>query len=309
MAFMPLTSTLLRPVRRLDAFQQRHPVLAFPVAVWRKLSDDKVGNLAAILTFYAFVSLFPLLLVLTTVLGAVLRSHPSLQESLLKSALADFPVIGDQIKNNIHGIGRSGFGLAAGVVGTVLGATGLARAVQNVMNTLWAIPEDRRPNFAKSWLRSFGLIAVMGLGVLSTSILAGIGEWAGGTRFGPGIRIALLGASLVATMALFWLVMRLATATEVRGRDLTLSAILGGLTWQGMQWVGGFIAAHQLRHASALYGVFGLVLGLIAWLYLQARLVLFGVACDVVRVRREWPRGLLADSAAATDSPAPATDS
>jgi membrane protein len=297
MTLMALISKLLKTVHRLDAFQQRHPVLAFPAAVWHKLSEKKVGNLAALLTFYAFVSLFPLLLVLTTVLGAVLRSNPSLQESLLKSALADFPVIGDQLKTNIHGFGRSGFGLVIGIVGTVLGAFGLAKAAQEVTNSIWDVPEDRRPGFAGAWLRSLGLIAVMGLGVLSTSVLSGIGEWAGGTRFGPGVRVALLAVSLVATMALFWLAMRLATASEVRWRDLWLAAVLGGLTWQGMQWLGGFVAAHQLRHASALYGVFGLVLGLIAWLYLQARMVLFAVACDVVRVRREWPRALFSDPA------------
>jgi uncharacterized BrkB/YihY/UPF0761 family membrane protein len=106
-------------------------------------------------------------------------------------------------------------------------------------------------------------------------------------------------------MALFWLVMRLATAPEVRGRQLALSAVLGGLAWQGMQWLGGVIAAHQLRHASALYGVFGLVLGLIGWLYLQARLLLFAVACDVVRVRGDWPQGLFSEAS----DPAPAADS
>jgi membrane protein len=290
-----LAERLLSPLHRFDAFQQRHRVLAVPVAIWRKLSDRKVGNLAALLTFYAFISLFPLLLVMTTVLGIVLRNDPDLQQRLLNSALVDFPVIGDEIKNNIHGLGRGGLGLAVGIVVTVLGACGFARATQEVANSIWDVPQEHRPGFVPSWLRTFGLIAVMGLGVLSTTILSGIGEWAGGTRFGTGARFILLGASLVATMALFWLVMRLATAPEVRARDLALSALLGGLFWQGMQWLGGFVAAHQLRHASALYGVFGLVLGLIAWLYLQARLMLFAVACDVVRVRKEWPRSMFGD--------------
>jgi membrane protein len=287
-----LLDRLLGPVHRFDAVQQRHHWLAVPVAVWRKLSDAKVGNLAALLTFYAFVSLFPLLLVLTTVLGIVLHGNPDLQNRLLNSALIDFPVLGEQVKSNIHGFGRDGFGLVVAIVATLLGACGLARAAQEVVNTVWGVPQERRPDFVHSWLRTFGLIAVMGLGVLSTTVLSGVGELAGGVRFGTGLRVTLLAVSLVATIALFWLVMRLATATEIHGRQLTLSALLGGTFWQGMQWVGGVIAAHQLSHASALYGTFGLVLGLLAWLYLQGRLILFAVACDVVRVRREWPRSL-----------------
>ena len=299
-----LLDRLLAPVHRFDAVQQRHHWLAVPVAVWRKLSDAKVGNLAALVTFYAFVSLFPLLLVLTTVLGIVLHGNPGLQDRLLNSALIDFPVIGEQIKTNIHGFGRDGFGLAVAIVAPLLGACGLAQAAQEVVNTLWEVPRERRPDFVHSWLRSFGLMAVMGLGVLSTTVLSGVGELAGGVRFGTGLRVTLLVVSLVATIALFWLVMRLATAAEIRGRHLTMSALLGGTFWQAMQWVGGVVAAHQLRHASALYGTFGLVLGLLAWLYLQGRLLLFAVACDVVRVRGEWPRSLFGSAEPRRPEPA-----
>ena len=142
------------------------------------------------------------------------------------------------------------------------------------------------------WLRSLGIIGTMGLGVLSTTALTALGEWASGHIFTAGLRIALLAASFVLTALLFWLGMRTATATEVDARDLRLAAILTTLFWQGLQYLGGFIAAHQLRHASTLYGVFGLVLGLLAWIYLQARLTLIAVTTDVVRARRTWPRSL-----------------
>ena len=289
---MAFLSRLRALADRVDRFQQRHPVLAFPVAVFRELQDMKAGYLGAILTFFAFVSLFPLLLILTTVLGAVLRSNPKLQQDVLNSALVDFPVIGDQLKNNIHDFGRSGPALAISIVFTSIGALGLANAAQYAMNLLWGVPEDRRPKFPQSWLRSVGIIGTMGLGVLSTTAMTALGEWASGTFFPAGLRLALVAASFVLTALLFWLGMRSATAVEVEARDLRLAAILTTVFWQGLQYLGGFIAAHQLAHASTLYGVFGLVLGLVAWIYLQARLTLIAVTTDVVRARRSWPRSL-----------------
>jgi len=289
---MASLSRLRAAARSLDRFQRRHPVLAFPVAVFRELQTMNAGYLGAILTFFAFVSLFPLLLILTTVLGTVLRHNPGLQTRVLDSALVDFPVIGDQLKTNIHGFGRSGLALVVGIVGTVFGALGLANAAQYAINLLWGVPDERRPKFPRSWLRSLGIIATMGLGVLSTTVLTVIGEWSSGTAFSIGLRIALVAASFVLTALLFWLGMRVATAPEVRTRDLRLGAVLTTFFWQGMQYLGGFIAAHQLRHSSALYGVFGLVLGLLAWIYLQARLTLVAITTDVVRARRTWPRSL-----------------
>jgi YihY family inner membrane protein len=277
---------------RIDRFQQRHRVLAFPVAVYRELQVTKANYLGAILTFFAFISLFPLLLILTTVLGAVLRSHPKLQQDVLNSALVDFPVIGDQVKNNIHDFARNGFALAISIVVTAVGALGLANAAQYAMNLLWGVPEVRQPGFPKDWLRSLGIIGTMGLGVLSTTAMTALGELAGGHFFTLGLRIALVAASFVITALLFWLGMRTATAAEVRGRDFRLAAILTTIFWQGLQYLGGFVAAHQLAHATTLYGVFGLVLGLLAWIYLQARLTLVAVTTDVVRTRRTWPRSL-----------------
>lgn len=278
--------------RRLDRFQQRHAVLAFPVAVWRELQKVKAGYLGAILTFFAFISLFPLLLILTTVLGVVLRHYPGIQQRVLNSALVDFPVIGDQLKNNIHGFARNGVGLALSIITTAIGSLGLANAAQYVMNMLWGVPEDRRPGFPMSWLRSFGIIASMGLGVLSTTMLTAVGQWASNRAFDMASRIGLLAASFVLTGLLFWLGLRMATAASVRTRDLFLGALIATVFWQGLQYLGGAIAAHQLRHSSALYGVFGLVLGLVAWIYLLTRLTLIAVATDVVRAHRAWPRSL-----------------
>jgi membrane protein len=282
--------------KSVDEFQQRNHVLAFPVAVWRKFSDDQAGNLAALVAYYAFLSTFPLLLVLVTVLGMVLSGSPRLQQDVLNSALTEFPVIGTQLRQNIHSFGRSGLGLAVGLVLTFLGARGVARAMQNAMNTVWEVPRQERPGFPASWLRSFALIAVIGLGVLVTTGLSGIGSWSGHTFLGFGGRILIVGVSLVLNVGLFWLGLRLATANQITWRDLRVAAAMSAIVWQVLQFLGGYVVAHTLRHASELYGTFGLVLGLLAWFHLQAQLTLYAVEADVVRSRRLWPRSLKSSS-------------
>jgi membrane protein len=281
-----------RLLAAVDSFQQRHRWLAFPVAVWRKFGDDQAGSLAALLAYYAFLAIFPLLLVLVTILGLVLAGNPRLQQDVLDSALSQFPLIGTQLRENVHSLGRNGFGLAVGLVFSLFGARGVANAMQNAMNGVWEIPRRARPGFPASMLRSFGLIAVLGLGVLVTTALSGIGSWGGHTFLGAWGRVLVIAVSLVLNIGLFWLGLRVATASQVGWRQLRVGAILSAVVWQVLQFVGGYVVAHSLRHASALYGTFGLVLGLLAWFQLQAQLTLYAVEIDVVRTRKLWPRSL-----------------
>ncbi|MEZ0109617.1 membrane protein [Catenulispora sp. EB89] len=287
--------------RRIDTFQQRRRWLAFPAAVWRKLSDDQVGNLTGLLTFYAFVSLFPLLLLLVTVLGFALRHDPALQQWVLRSALADFPVIGDQLRGNIHALGRGPVGLVVGLTGSLLGARGLANAAQNVLNRMWAVPYNRRPGFPWSWLRSYAFIAVVGVGMAVTTLVADLAAGLGSGPLALGVRLAALLAAVAIGTLTYWLALRLAIAAEVPGGQLWTGAVIGAVGWQILQAVGGYYVTHQLRHASTLYGAFGLVLGLIAWLYLQARVTLYAVEVDVVRARKLWPRSLFPPPTTAGD--------
>jgi len=174
-----------RAIRAADEFQQRHRWLALPVAVWKKFGDDSAGNLAALIAYYGFVSIFPLLLVLVTVLSIVLKNDPGLQHRLLNSALAQYPVVGQQLRS-IGPLHETGLALVIGLVGTFIGARSVATAIQNALNTVWEIPIARRPGFPWSWLRSFGLILVIGLGLIGTTVLSSIAAGAGSVLTGAG---------------------------------------------------------------------------------------------------------------------------
>lgn len=262
--------------------------------MWRKFSDDQAGNLAALIAYYSFVSLFPLLLVFVTVLDIVLGSHPTLRDQVLSSTFAQFPVIGPQLKSKVNSLNQTGFALAAGLILSLLGARGVAGAVQNALNSVWDVPQDQRPGFPWSLLRSIAMIVAVGLGVTATSLLSGLAAGSGHIITGAGAHLATIAVSLLVNIGVFWLGFRLATARAVATRQLFPGALLAAIAWQVLQLLGGYIVGHQIAHSSSLYGGFAVVIGLLAWLYLQAQITLYAVEATVVRARRLWPRSLTA---------------
>ncbi len=276
-------------VHSVDHAQQTRPWLAIAVATWKKFSDNQAGNLAALIAYYAFASLFPLLLVAYSILDIISRNNAKLAQRLT-AALQSYPVIGMHLgSGGGHGLSKTGFALVIGILLTLYAGRGVATAMQNAMNTVWGVPRLRRPAFPKSLLRSLGLIAVLGPGEILTIALSSI---AGGTGHLGGVlaKVAAFAVSLLLNIALFWLGFRLATSREVEGKDMRLSAVLAAIAWQILQLVGGTIIHHATNSA---YGAFGVVLGLLAWFYLQAQITLYVVELDVVRARRLWPRSLV----------------
>ena len=134
-----------RALRAADEFQQRHAWLAFPIAVWKKFGDDQAGNLAMLVAWFAFVSIFPLMLVLVTVLDIVLKNNPDLRHQLLDSALEPVPADRPAARATSARCSQTGLPLVVGLVGTFLGALGVANAMQNALNSAWEIPYARRP--------------------------------------------------------------------------------------------------------------------------------------------------------------------
>src|SRR5262249_28468515 len=236
-----------------------------------------------------FASIFPLLLVAVTVLGIIASKNPKVGNHLLH-ALHQYPVIGPELSGSMkHGLTGTGVALVLGILFTLYGARGIARAIQNALNSVWEVPLFRRPRFPKNLLRSLGLICVIGPGQIITIALSTV---AGGSAHLGGVsgQIAAIVVSLILNIGLFWLGFRIATAAEIATRDLRLSAILAAVAWQILQLIGGVFVKHA---SNSAYGTFGIVLGLLAWFYLQAQITLFVAELNVVRVRKLWPRALV----------------
>jgi membrane protein len=244
--------------------------------------------------YYGFLSLFPLLLLFSSVLGFVLRGDPGLQQRILHSTLAQFPVIGQDLDKPAK-LGGSGVGLVIGVLGSLYGGLGVAQAGQNAMNTAWAVPRNNRPNPVKARGRSLLLLATVGIGVLVTTVVSGLGSSAGafGAQFGMGVKVVLTAASVGLNVGLFLIAFTIATAAVVTRRTLLPGAVAAAVGWQVLQSFGTAYVGHVVKNATATNAVFALVLGLIAWIYLGAVVVVLCVEVNVVRAKRLYPRSLL----------------
>jgi uncharacterized BrkB/YihY/UPF0761 family membrane protein len=185
----------------VDAFQRRHRWAGLPLAVVYKFVDDQGGYLTALITYYAFVSLFPLLLLLVTALGFALQGNPGLQQRVLDSALAQFPVIGDQIGTNIHSFHGSVLGLVTGILSSLYGGLGVVQATQNALNKMWGIPRNSRPNPITARLRSLLLLAAGGATILVTTVLSALTANAG--AYGSSVRVGAIMVAIALNVALF----------------------------------------------------------------------------------------------------------
>jgi YihY family inner membrane protein len=286
-----------RPHRIIDAidrYQREHRWVGFPLAVIYKYADDQGGYLAALITYYGFLSVFPLLLLLLTILGFVLAGDAHLRDSLVNSALAQFPVVGAGLRTSLHAPAGSNTGLAIGIIGTLYGSIGAAQATQHAFNKVWAVPRNMRPNPLKSRLRSLILLGALGVGVLVTTVASGLttGADSYGATIGTGVRIGAVGVVAVANVGLFLFAFRVLTASEIATRCLRLGAVIAGLGWEVIQLIGTYYVS-QLKGTQEAYGVFGAVLGLIAWIYLLAVVTVIAAEINVVSQRRLWPRSLL----------------
>lgn len=281
-------------IDRIDAFQQRHPVVGFPLAVFYKYFDDQGGYLAALVAYYGLLSMFPLLLLASTILGLVLEGDPELQRQVLDSALGQFPGIGEELAQPGQ-IGGGTTGLVVGILGSLYGGLGVAQAVQNMMNTAWAIPKNSRPNPFKARALSLGLLATIGLAVIATTALTAVVNGVGGIADELGIvfQVAVLAATVALNSLVFAFTFRLATARHLSLRDVAPGAIAAAVAWAVLQGFGASYVASVSSSDSATNGAFGIVLGLIAFLYLASTLIVLCVEINVVRLRRLYPRTLL----------------
>ncbi len=281
-----------RLLKRIDEFQQRHPALAFPVAVNKKFGDDEGGNLAALIAYYGFFSLFPLLAVFVTVLGFVLHGDPHLRKKILDSAFGQFPIIGADLRSSVKGVQGNGVALAVGIVGTIYGGLGVTNAAQNALNRVWEVPRTERPGFIPRTARSLMLLVVVGGGILVTTVLNGRATITNG--FGV-FEIAAMLLGIALNVGLFLVAFRLLTVHDVPVRDVVPGAVFAAVAFQILQMVGGYYIEHVLKNASNTYGFFGIVIGLLTWVFLQARVLIYAAEINVVRSRHLYPRSLFGE--------------
>ena len=276
---------LLAPVKKFDRFQQRHRVPAVAVAVLKKFSDDEAGSLAALVAYYAFFSIFPLLLVFTTILGFVLSGESGALKSVENSVLGRVPVIGD----SLHGQQITGnvAGLVLGIVFSLLAGLGVTQAAGRALDQVWGVPRDERPDFFMSRLR--GLILLFSLGGIFI-VASGVSGLVSGGLAGPLLQVAGYVFSIALNFALFLVAFKVLCSADLSWRELVPGAALAAIIWTILQAVGG-VYIHHISH-SGRYGTFALVIGILLWLHLGAQLTLYAIELNSVLSLKRWPRML-----------------
>lgn len=273
----------------IDRFQRRHALLGFPLALIKKYSEDEGGYRAALLTYYGFLSLFPLLLVLSSVLKLLLRNNPEASEHIISGVTAYVPVIGNELERNVHGLGKTGVALVLGLLVTLYGARGVADVLRNGLDQMWEVPHKDRIGFPHGLLRSLGTVIVAGVGLVLTPIITGYLLALGRGWFFHAV------ASLLTAFLLFWIIVIVAQISSSRRHPLHkvwLGSLLAAIVLELLQLLGVSIVTRELNRLDSLYGTFAIVLGLLYWIYLQAQVLMYGFEIDSLRVLHLWPRSL-----------------
>ena len=281
-------------VSSVDEFQRRHPVLGFPLAVVYKYFDDQGPYLASALTYYAFIAIFPLMLLGTSILGLILRGEPNWQQSILDSALAQFPIIGDEL-GRPEGLQGSFAGVAVGAVAALYGAMGLGQALQNTQHVAWSVPRNSRPNPVYARVKTLVLLVTAGFSLLAVSIVSTVASTTDAFTevLGTGIKVFLPVLTVVVVGTFLTLLFRYAATGQHSFRRAAPGGYALALMWQGLQYAGAAYVDRVLVDTTSMTKTFGLVLGLIGFLWIGAVMAVMAMEINVVLARRLWPRALL----------------
>lgn len=279
-----------RGLRRVDAAQQRHQATAFVVGVIKKFGDDNAGALVTNLAYAAFVSVFPLLLILVTVLIEVAASDPLLRHQVISGATSQFPLVGQELARNIHGLRKSTTtGLVVGLLLLLWGVTRLAQAGLFTMSQVWNLPGPARVGYLPRLIRSVVFLLVLALGVIVSTLLGALVTY-GHHAFWFRALGQILAAA--ANVGLYVLGFRVLTPPVVRSRQLLPGAIAGGVFWTILQALGAYVVHHYLG-SNSVYGIFATVLGLLGWIYFGVQGTVYAAELNVVLAWRLWPRALI----------------
>jgi membrane protein len=284
---MNILNTLLHS---LDRAQRSTPVLAFPLAVVKRYSDEKTGRKAALLTYYAFLSLFPLIIVFVSILGFLISNNAGLESQIMRHVFQFFPTLGSQIKTNVSTLHSSGIALLLQVFVVLYGARGLASILQETFNDLWQVLPEHRPGFWGDHIRSIGMMMSVGLGIIIGTVVS--------YSLNSVVHLGFIGALFVTvinaiiTYGLFLTVFRMGTSDRISLRKLGVGAAIATIGTILVQRFGGYIMSHELTKLEGSYGSFAFALGVMFWLYLQIQIILYAIVITVVRTEHDWPKKL-----------------
>lgn len=277
-----------RTLDRIDAFHRGVAPLAVAHGVIKKFGDDRGGQMAMLLTYRGFFSLFPLLLAFVNVVGLLLADNEELRDRLIDSTVSSVPIVGNEIAGSADALGGNWFVAVGAVLVSVWAGLGLLEMLQEALNNVWGVPRFRRPSWIIRKLRDVPGAVLIGLCL----VLSGGSAWLFGSHSGPGVWLAGLvlpfAAGALCYLGLHWLlcVRKVPFVAQLPG------ATFIGAAWLALQTLGTWYVDRFVLRSSDTYGVFVIVFGLLSWSYLLGMFYLYANELSVVLHDRRWPRSI-----------------
>jgi len=269
---------------KVDRNLEKPPGVRFVWRVIKKYQADDGSKLGALITYYGFLSLFPLLLAVTSGLQLFLKHHEATRIRLAEGISHYFPVISSELQTNIHTLHRTGLALVIGIILTLYGARGGADAIRHAFNVIWKVPKSEQPGFFPSILNSFKLIFFGGGGLVLAAVLSSYAAGISSSEIFRGLSFIL---SFLVLTEVFYMAFKIVVAPKSHHTEgLFTSAITAAIGVEVLQIGGGYVLTHQLKHLTTLYGTFAVVLGLMFWIYLQVQVLLFAAEAGSIRASR-----------------------
>lgn len=238
---------------------------------------------AAVLTYYGFVSVFPLFMVASSILALLLRNNERLQEEILTTAVAQFPVIGTQIREQSGSLEGSVVAVVVGLIVTLWAATRAFAGVQSAFDDAWEVPIENRANIAVTRAKALAGVGILGTGIVSATVVSSL---VGATNLPVLSRAALALATVFINISVVTVMIRTLTAATVSWRMALPGAILAGIGFGALQIAGAAIVSRYLASAGDTSGVFGTVFALLGWLNLHAIISIAAVELNAALHRR-----------------------
>ncbi len=239
---------------------------------------------AAVITYYGFLSVFPLFMVASAALALLLRTNEGLKEEILTTAVAQFPVIGTQIREESGALQGSVVAIVIGLLVTLWAATRAFVGVQSAFDDAWEIPINDRANIVITRVRALAGVGIIGTGIVGATIVSALAAAANIAILSRG---GLALATVAINIAVLAVMIRTLTAAKVTWSMAVPGAVLGGVGFGFLQITGATIVSRYLASASDTTGVFGTVFALLGWLNLHAILTIAAVELNAALSRRQ----------------------
>jgi uncharacterized BrkB/YihY/UPF0761 family membrane protein len=273
--------------KRVMAWRARSQPVDVAVQAADGFRRHRTGRNAALISHFGFLSVFPLLLVFTTVLGFVLQNDASARKRIVGSALEQLPFVGKQIAKDPGTLHGNAVVLVLGLLVSLWAGMKAFVAVHSALDDIAETPLDDRSSLVTTRLRALLGMGYIGGAQVGTAILASI---AGVTGIPVISKVLLLVGTTAINTAILGLSYRWLRTDKPEWRSLLPGAVTGGIIFAILQFVGVAIVARQVAHATPVYGDFAAVIGLLYWLSLHAMVALGGAELNAALTADAPPR-------------------